>query len=134
MRIEELLFAGGAGLAHRRSDAAAGRRDLRVGRSFDSLLELGRAVAGEDRVCVCVDEAGQNDAAVSVYYVRFTGDERFNVRSGAGGDDPTVAHQHRAIVDDGEIAHPGPGARARSARQGHQLPAVDDRQFLHPAS
>ena len=52
--------------AHGRDDAAAGPRDLLVGRAREPQLELVRAVAAIDQMGVAIDEARRDPAAVAL--------------------------------------------------------------------
>ncbi len=63
---EQGLFAGGAGGAHRGHDAAAGARDGLIADTFQALLELAGAVAGENQMRVRVDQARSDQGVARV--------------------------------------------------------------------
>jgi hypothetical protein len=52
---EQFLIAGGPGRVDRRHDAATGARDIFIRHALQSLLEFGRAIAGEYEVRMTVD-------------------------------------------------------------------------------
>ena len=71
---DERVGRRGARRTHRRRDAAARTRDLRVGRAFEAALEFVRAVAGVDEVRVAVDETRRDPAAAGIERARSAGD------------------------------------------------------------
>ena len=115
---DELVLARRARRLDRGDDAAAGPRDLLIGRAGEPHLELVGAVAGIDEMGVAVDQAGRDPAAVAVDASR----RRVAQRAGRsrfrpGKDDPAVAG--------------GDGAARRcrgrrSARQGRQAGIAPD--------
>src|SRR5674476_1228060 len=121
---EQRIGGGLAGEADGGSDAPAGCRDLGVGGAFHAAFKLAGAVAGEHRMRVCVDEAGEYDAAAGVDDFGVRGEGTLDLRARAHGGDASVAYVQSAIGDDGERAHGGSRARAGRAREGDELAAV----------
>ena len=82
------------------SDAAAGAGDLLIGRAFEPLLELARAVAAEDEMGVAVDQARRHPgAAERLDLPRLVAGE---LDPPADADDPAVLDADRAILDRAE--------------------------------
>ena len=65
-RGQQFLLGRGARRPHRGVDAAARAGDVGVGRAFEALLELGRAVAGPHQVRMAIDEARRQPRALAV--------------------------------------------------------------------
>ena len=86
---DELVLARRAQRLDRRDDAAAGPRDLLVGRAGKPHLELVGAVAGMDQMGVAVDQAGRDPAALAVDDLGAAAGRR-QVRFRTGIDDPAV--------------------------------------------
>jgi len=95
-RLEQLVLARRPGGLDGGTDAAAGAGDRFVGFALQPPLELVRAVAAPDQVCVAIDEAGRQPATTAVH-VR-VGSHLLTVILRPGVDD--------AAVGDGHPRHP----------------------------
>src|SRR3546814_2114955 len=73
-------------MAHGRHDAAAGARDLFVVGALQPLFELTRAVAGEHRVGVAVDQPRRDAVAANVDRVARKLRGQFGARAGEADD------------------------------------------------
>ena len=110
---DELVLARRARRLHGRDDAAAGARDLLVGRAGEPQLELVRAVARIDEMGVAIDQAGRDPAAVErdalrrVPAGRQIGHRRPRRRCGRPSPRPRRARSRR-----------GPGGRRKRRQAG----------------
>ena len=78
------------------------RCDLGVGRAQRALLKLIGARSREDRVCVGVDEPGENDAAAGIDDPGIGQEVAFDLGARSDSGNAPVADAHGAVRDDGE--------------------------------
>ena len=64
--FDEIVFARLARRGDGLDDAAAGRGDVGIGVAGQAATKLVAAIAGEDKMCVRIDEAGDDGAAFTV--------------------------------------------------------------------
>ena len=64
--LDQFVFGKSAGRGYRRDDAAAGARDLLIGRAFQPHLEFLRPVAAEDEMRVAVDQRRGNEPVAAI--------------------------------------------------------------------
>src|SRR3546814_18454505 len=83
-------------MAHGGHDAAAGARDLFVVGALQPLFELARAVAGEHRVGVAVDQPRRDAVAANVARVARKPHGPFGARAGEADD--AVAPPKRPVL------------------------------------
>jgi hypothetical protein len=128
---DQIFFGRGPRRPDGRHDPAAFGRDLGVGRAAQAPPQLVPAVAGEHRVGMGVDEAGDHrePAPVDDGRVRQGRQGRRQLAVRSGEDDPLVVGRDRAVGDDRHFALRGAGAWHR-ARAGEQLTDVADDEHL----
>ena len=121
---EKLRFAGRARLAHRRTDSSTTRGDLFVGRAARAHFEFIDPIPAEDGMGMRIDKTRQDDAAAGINHFDVVRQLPRDFVRRAGGGDHAIAHQHPAVLDDGEIAQFTADARPFRAGERHQLGSV----------
>ena len=114
-RNPQPIFAGSAGCANGREDAAAGRVQLFVARAARAQRELLHPVAGERRMRVAIDEPrhGAPSAAVELLDVAV---DRAQLAHAADVGDFAVVDEHVRVLDDVDVARGRLRATARRCR------------------
>src|SRR6185312_10587997 len=95
---DQLVFSGGTGGAHGRSDTAAGLRDLLVRCAREPHFELVGAIARVNQVRVAVDEPGSQPRTAAIVLGRGAPAGR-QVASRTDPGDAAVANRQRAIAN-----------------------------------
>ena len=120
MRRGQLVVRRRPGRAHRAHDAAAGRLDLEVARAGRAAPVLAGALAGEHRVRVRVDEAGQHAGALGVDHDGVVGDVDLAARASTSAPTQTMRRPGR----EGAAGQtPSSGARPPGRRASEPRPA-----------
>jgi hypothetical protein len=88
-----------SGRAYGRLNSAAARGNLLVGGARSTFLKLIHSRAGKHRVCVGIDEAGQNNSATCINYFAVGANQRLDRFPRTNFSDSLGNHQHRAVGD-----------------------------------
>ncbi len=128
----QLVLARPAGGRNGGENAAAGRRDLLVGRAGQPGHELLLAAAGPGQVSVGIDEPGNQGAAPAVepFGRRQLAEEPAPLPGIAGEGDPPVAAQHLGARQAADAPLIGSPPRRRPVRRRH-LGEVMNQQISH---
>ena len=116
---------------NRRPDTSAGTRDLRERRPGEPQLVLGVAAAGEQRVRVTLDQAGEHGLPACVEGRGAVVPVPEHLLGGPDGGDPTVADRDCAIGEQIEFALLGPTPCCAAVGEPCELGGAHDVEIAH---
>ncbi len=127
----ELFLARRPGGAHGRENAAAGARNLLIGRAFEAHLELAGAVSPIDEMGMAIDEAGRDPAALTIHNASGARANRERqLRLGARKNDSALPRRERALFDHAEARR----VRRKGRETGVQPDRIDPLIHFAPAA